>query len=210
MERSTRWGPRLSCGPGIPGRNGRAFSGCALLPGLMNSHTHLDYSAFRGFAQPCGFGDWMLRLLLARRKLDLDDYEMSALWGAYECARSGVTSIADTSYGGWTVARAARAAGLRARVYLEVFGLDDAELPATMARLEAGLGSARDGRRWRPASASKRGPLASRPLHRVGPPLSGGGALRAPRRPPSGHTRGRVGGRGGVADARYGCHRPGL
>ncbi len=107
--------------------------------GLVNSHTHLDYSAFRGFTRPCGFGTWMLRLLLARRKLDGEDFAASALWGAYECIRSGVTSIADTSYDGWTVARAARAAGLRARVYLEVFGLDEADVPATMDRLAAGL-----------------------------------------------------------------------
>jgi cytosine/adenosine deaminase-related metal-dependent hydrolase len=136
-------GPTAELRARFPEDEAQKFSGCALLPGLVNSHTHLDYSAFRGFAQPCGFGDWMLRLLLARRKLDLKDFEMSALWGAYECARSGVTAIADTSYGGWTVARAARAAGLRARVYLEFFGLDDAQLPSTMERLEAGLGRLR-------------------------------------------------------------------
>ena len=122
-----------------PGAQVRPFPGCALLPGLVNTHTHLEYSAFLDFFRPCGFGEWMLRLLLARRKLDSEDYGVSALWGAYECARSGVTSIGDTSFWGWTTARAAGAAGLRARVYLEAFGLDDAELPATMERLEARL-----------------------------------------------------------------------
>jgi cytosine/adenosine deaminase-related metal-dependent hydrolase len=133
-------GPSAELRARFPEEETRTFSDCALLPGLINSHTHLDYSAFRGFAQPCGFGEWMLRLLLARRKLAPEDFEASALWGAHECARSGVTSIADTSYAGWTVAHAAGTAGLRARVYLEVFGLDDAELPSTMERLEAGLG----------------------------------------------------------------------
>ena len=146
--------------------------GCALLPGLVNAHTHLEYSAFRGFARSSGFGEWMLRLLLARRKLDVDDYAASALWGAHECVRSGVTSIADTSYEGWAVARGAGAAGLRARVYLEVFGLDDARLPATMERLEAGLARLRDqcsaggengsceerGSRGDPGSAARNGP----------------------------------------------------
>jgi cytosine/adenosine deaminase-related metal-dependent hydrolase len=68
----------------------RSFPGCVLLPGFVNSHTHLELSAFRGFARPSGFGRWMLRLLLARRKLDAADYEDSALWGAYECLRCGV------------------------------------------------------------------------------------------------------------------------
>jgi cytosine/adenosine deaminase-related metal-dependent hydrolase len=122
-----------------PEEAAREFPGCVLLPGLVNTHTHLRFSAFRGFAPSCGFGEWMLRLLVAQRKLDSDDYAASALWGAYECARSGVTSIADTSQEGWTVGRAARAAGLRARVYLELFGLDDDQLPTAMERLEAGL-----------------------------------------------------------------------
>lgn len=113
--------------------------GCVLLPGFVNVHTHLDYSAFRDFSEPSGFGRWMLNLLLARRKLDAGDYAASALWGAFECARSGITTIADASYDGWTVARAAHAAGLRARIYVELFGLDDAGLPGAMKRLEERL-----------------------------------------------------------------------
>ena len=136
-------GPAAELRARYPEEPVRTFPGCALLPGFVNTHTHLEYSAFRGFARPSGFGTWMTRLLLARRKLDAEDYAASALWGAYECARSGVTSIADTSYEGWTVARAAAAVGLRARVYLELFGLDDAALPATMNRLEARLGALR-------------------------------------------------------------------
>ncbi|MCE5254844.1 MAG: amidohydrolase family protein [Actinomycetia bacterium] len=132
-------GPAAALRARHPGESVETFPGCALLPGLVNSHSHLEYSAFRGFTRARGFGSWMGRLLLARRKLDADDFAASALWGAYECARSGVTSIADTAFEGEAVVRAARAAGLRSRVYLEVFGLDDDRLPQTMARLEAGL-----------------------------------------------------------------------
>ena len=132
-------GPAEELRSRYPAEPVREFPGCALMPGLVNTHTHLKFSAFGGFAEPCGFGEWMLRLLLAARKLSDEDYGVSALWGAYECARSGVTSIADTCREGWTVARAAAAVGLRARGYLEVFGLDDAQLPAIMEGLEAGL-----------------------------------------------------------------------
>jgi 5-methylthioadenosine/S-adenosylhomocysteine deaminase len=118
----------------------RSFPGCVLLPGFINSHSHLELSAFRGFARPSGFGRWMLNFLLARRKLDRADFEASALWGAYECARCGITSVADTAYDGRAVVRAAGVAGLRARVYQEVFGLDDATLPRTMERYEAAIG----------------------------------------------------------------------
>ncbi len=117
----------------------QTFPGCALLPGLVNVHTHLEYSVLKGFAPPSGFGLWMLRLLLARRRLAPADYEVSALWGARECARSGVTTVADCAFDGRVVARAAREVGLRARVHQEVFGLDDAGLPEKMRRLEEQL-----------------------------------------------------------------------
>jgi cytosine/adenosine deaminase-related metal-dependent hydrolase len=138
-------GPAAKLRARYGGEEIRSFPGCALLPGFVNSHTHLELSAFRGFARPSTFGPWLLRLLLARRKLAPADYEASALWGAYECLRCGVTSIADTAYDGPAVAHAAGEAGLRARVYQEVFGLDDAVLPAAMERLESAVGRLRDG-----------------------------------------------------------------
>lgn len=141
--RITEVGPAEDLRARLRGEPVREFPGCALLPGLINAHTHLEYSVFRGFAHPCGFGEWMMRLLLARRSLTPDDFAVSAEWGARECIRSGVTCIADASVEGWTTARAAAAVGLRARVYLEVFGLDDSELSGTMAHLQGRLASLR-------------------------------------------------------------------
>jgi cytosine/adenosine deaminase-related metal-dependent hydrolase len=132
-------GPAAQLRARYPNQRVCEYQGCALLPGFVNAHTHLDYSAFQGFPASRGFLRWIIRLTRARRRLSIQDLAASALWGAHECLRYGVTSIADTSYGGSTVARAAEAAGLRARVYLEVFGLDDTRLSATMERLEAAL-----------------------------------------------------------------------
>ncbi|MBN1630848.1 MAG: amidohydrolase, partial [Thermoleophilia bacterium] len=110
----TAVGPSAELRGRYPGEPVETYAGCALLPGMVNVHTHLDYSAFCHFTRPRGFGTWMLQLLLASRKLGMDDFAASALWGAYECVRSGVTSIADASEKGRTVALAARATGLRA------------------------------------------------------------------------------------------------
>jgi 5-methylthioadenosine/S-adenosylhomocysteine deaminase len=115
----------------------RSFPGCVLMPGFVNVHSHLEYSAFHGFSPSCGFGEWMLRLLIARRRLSAEDYAVSAAWGARECARCGITCIADTSFEGWTSLRAAAEVGLRGRVYLEVIGLDDEAVPTVMERTEA-------------------------------------------------------------------------
>ena len=71
--RITEVGPAAQLRARYEGDEVRSFPGCALLPGFVNSHTHLELSAFRGFARPSGFGRWMLRLLLARRKLDPAD-----------------------------------------------------------------------------------------------------------------------------------------
>jgi 5-methylthioadenosine/S-adenosylhomocysteine deaminase len=119
------------------------FPGCAILPGFVNAHTHLEYSAFRGFASPSGFSLWILRLLRARRRVGNEDWGAAALWGAHESLRNGITSIADTSYDGVAVAQAAQAVGLRARVYLELFGLEDTQLSTSLERLEASLDRAR-------------------------------------------------------------------
>ena len=62
-----------------------------------------------------------------------------------EALSSGITTVADTSYGAATL-EAAGAAGLRGRLYLEVFGVDDARFDETMAdvvrRLDAAQAAA--------------------------------------------------------------------
>ncbi len=136
-------GPAAQLRARYPGEEVRECPGCVLVPGFVNVHTHLDYSAFRGFSPSRDFMRWIVRLTRCIHRLDTEDLAASALWGAHECLRHGVTTIADTSYGGATVARAAQAAGLRARVYLEVFGLDDTRLGDTIRRLEASLSRCR-------------------------------------------------------------------
>ena len=184
-------------------------------PASSTAHTHLELSAFRGFARPSGFGRWMLRLLLARRKLDPADYRGLGAVGRLRVPRAAASPHSPTPpTTAWRWRAQPRAAGLRARVYQEVFGLDDAALPAHHGALRGSRWPAADeiatAPRDRRAPAGGGRGLAPRPLHGLGPPLPGGGALRAPRRPPPGHPRGRVAGRGGTAGARHRRDRPGL
>lgn len=130
-------GPAAQLRARYEGEEVRTFPGCALLPGFVNSHSHLELSALCGFTRPAAFGRWMFNLVTTRRKLDRADFEASALWGAREAARCGITSVADTAYDGLLVARAAAATGLRARVYQEIFGLDESAVPRVMERYEA-------------------------------------------------------------------------
>ncbi len=113
-----------------------------LMPGFVNAHCHLEYATFRGILDDEQFGDWIVRLVDVKAALSPHDYLQSALLGAAECVSSGVTTIADTAYGGETLLAAAQA-GLRGRLYLEVFGIDDTRLDQTMNELERRLEGAR-------------------------------------------------------------------
>ena len=106
-----------------------------LLPGLVNTHTHLELTAMRGFLEDLDFRRWILRLVAARRDvLDQDALLDSARYGLEEGLRAGITTYADTSESG-VVVRAMRDAGVRGIVYQEVFGPDPAQCEASITGL---------------------------------------------------------------------------
>lgn len=99
----------------------------ALVPGLVNCHSHLELTAMRGFLEreEGFFFAWLRKLTTARNeRMTADDRYVSAAWGAAEAARAGVTSLGDASDMAPPVLRALRHAGLRGVVYQEVFGPD--------------------------------------------------------------------------------------
>lgn len=99
----------------------------AILPGLINCHSHLELTAMRGFLEPeeGDFKAW-LRKLTATRMMQLtdDDLLVSATWGAVEAARAGVTCLGDACSSAAASMGALRATGLRGTVFQEVFGPD--------------------------------------------------------------------------------------
>jgi 5-methylthioadenosine/S-adenosylhomocysteine deaminase len=102
---------------------GEHFDDAAILPGFVNAHTHLEYSAYAGFGDGLTFAPWIG--LHVQRKSLLEDGDMLALarLGAAECLRSGVTTVGDCSFSG-DAATACAELGLRAIVFLEVFGVE--------------------------------------------------------------------------------------
>ncbi|MGI8467183.1 MAG: amidohydrolase family protein [Pyrinomonadaceae bacterium] len=98
------------------------FSEAAIMPGLINAHSHLELTAMRGFLDYLedDFSAWLLTLSKTRaEKLTVADIETSALWGAIEGARAGVTCFADIGRNGRAGLEALKKTGLRGVVFQE-------------------------------------------------------------------------------------------
>ena len=100
---------------------GRRFDCAAIVPGFVNGHSHLEYSAYAGFGDGLEFAPWIVLHTERKGRLEWDDFIALSRLGAAECLRSGITTVGDLSFSGAS-APACAELGLRAIVYLEVFG----------------------------------------------------------------------------------------
>jgi len=107
--------------------NGRRdFGDAVLMPGLVNAHSHLEYTALRGFLEDVPFFPWIRALTAAKAALSPTDWLWSARLGAAECLAAGITTLGDNTDAGVTM-RVLAETGLRGTVYQELFGIDDRE-----------------------------------------------------------------------------------
>jgi len=120
-------GPRADVRAQFPDATTEDFGAAALMPGLVNCHTHLELTAMRGFleAEEGNFFAWLRKLTLARMlRLTADDLRVSAAWGAVEAVRAGVTCVGDAASSADACLAALADVGLRGTIYQEVFGPD--------------------------------------------------------------------------------------
>ena len=124
-----------------PAAECRDFGDAVLLPGLVNAHSHLEYTALRGFLEDVPFFPWIRALTAAKMSLTEGDWLWSARLGALECAASGITTLGDNADAG-TTRQVLTESGQRGIVYQELFGIDDREpvgpiLDALQAKIAA-------------------------------------------------------------------------
>ncbi|MGH3001452.1 MAG: amidohydrolase family protein [Gaiellaceae bacterium] len=110
------------------GRAGEHYDDAVILPGLVNAHSHLEYAMYAGFGDGQAFGPWIATHVERKNLLDHDSMLSLARRGVLDSLGAGITTTADYSFSG-AAATAAAQLGLRAIVYLEVFGREasDAE-----------------------------------------------------------------------------------
>jgi cytosine/adenosine deaminase-related metal-dependent hydrolase len=126
-------GPRAGAPKGTVHDLGDAL----LLPGLVNTHTHLELTVMRGFLEDLPFAEWIGRLQWAKTTLLTPESMLdSAKVGVAEGLLAGVTTYADTCDSGVAL-EAMRAMGVRGLMYQEVFGPDPDVCEEAVASLRA-------------------------------------------------------------------------
>src|SRR5437588_3903138 len=99
-ERIAAIGPRSVLTEQFPEAEPHDLDLAALMPGLVNAHSHLELTAMRGFleAEESNFPAWLRKLTMARlQQMTPADVYVSACWGACEAARAGITCLGDAS-----------------------------------------------------------------------------------------------------------------
>jgi cytosine/adenosine deaminase-related metal-dependent hydrolase len=113
----------------------------AVLPGLVNAHTHLDLTGLRGRCPPSAdFTGWLRQVIAHRRNATPEQIEADIRAGLAESLRHGTTLLGDISGdgGSWDVLANAP---LRAIVFREMLGLPEARASGAWERLDRWLES---------------------------------------------------------------------
>jgi len=92
-----------------------------LLPGLVNTHTHLELTGFPETAAGSDFPAWILSIRRLKQGRSPTEFLEAARAGLRECWAGGVTTIADTGDSGAAL-RALAELGGSGIAYQEVFG----------------------------------------------------------------------------------------
>lgn len=124
-------GTRAEMTAAYPAEEVHDYGLSALLPGFVDLHTHFEYSSFRGVVNDLPYSRWKLQVMRLESLLTPEDWRNSAVLGAIESVRSGITTVADVTDTGNSVEPASRA-GLRGVIYREVSTMDKSQVSAAV------------------------------------------------------------------------------
>jgi len=103
--------------------------GTIVLPGLINTHTHLSMTMFRGYADDMKLQEWLAsKIWPLELKLTPEICYYGALLGCLEMIATGTTMFVDMYLFMENVAKAVEEAGLKAYLSYGIFGADGSAL----------------------------------------------------------------------------------
>ena len=114
------------------------FADAALVPGLVNCHTHLELTHLAGKNSEREFAPWIRAIRALKDATTPEELSRSACQGVRDCWAMGVTCVADTGSSGAPLEALASLGG-RGVYYQEVFGPDPAKCGASLAELQAAV-----------------------------------------------------------------------
>lgn len=113
-----------------------------IMPGLVNSHTHLELTRLAGrIRQTTSFVDWLSQIVQERREWTPEQYVESVRAGAAMALRSGSTLVADISSSGLS-RQALVCERIRKTVFEEAVALAPERADESVADVERRLGEA--------------------------------------------------------------------
>lgn len=91
------------------------LTGKIIIPGFVNTHTHVGMSLLRGFAEDLQFDNWLFKKILpAEEKLTPDAVYFGSLVSMMEMAAHGIVAFCDMYFHEESVANAVKDFGLKA------------------------------------------------------------------------------------------------
>jgi cytosine/adenosine deaminase-related metal-dependent hydrolase len=101
-----------------------------LMPGLINSHCHLDYTDMAGLIPPSKvFTDWIRQIVTIKGQWNSEDYSSSWQKGARMLLKTGTTTVADIEAAPELLPKAWDATALRVFSFLEMIGISRTRTP---------------------------------------------------------------------------------
>lgn len=110
-----------------------------LLPGFVNTHTHLELTGMEDLAPEDDFRDWIQTIRRIKEARSPEDFLAAARRGVRDCWAGGVTTVADTGDSGGVIQALAEAGG-SGLAYQEVFGPHPDQAAPSMSALEERVG----------------------------------------------------------------------
>lgn len=103
---------------------------CAILPGFVNAHTHLELTHFSSWRlrthidyNPRTFTDWIIQLIKITRGLHAEDFRTSLVEGIRKCVESGTTAVGDI-VSHYDLMSSYNVPPIRGRLFFEALGHD--------------------------------------------------------------------------------------